>query len=113
MVVHLMPSNNAYRQFNSKGKVWVNYSWADIGACVLRWRAALQAEAFTGGTRIAILVSNGIEHVCMDQAAPDDCRGAGKRRYARRSRARSSGRSGIICRSRQAQGSHLHAPFHC
>ena len=67
--VQLTPSNAAYRQFDAQNQAWINYSWANIGARVLRWRAALQLEAFTSGARIAVLASNSIEHVCLDQAA--------------------------------------------
>ena len=67
--VRLTPSNAAYRQFDAQNQVWTTYSWANIGARVLRWRTALQLEGLTSGDRIAVLVSNSIEHVCLDQAA--------------------------------------------
>lgn len=67
--VRLTPEREAYRQFDSASQQWVSYSWAQVEKHVLRWRAALQQEALPSGARIAILVPNSLEHVCMDQAA--------------------------------------------
>jgi long-chain acyl-CoA synthetase len=67
--VRLTPSNTAYQQFDAQSQVWSNYSWANIGARVVCWCAAFSLEEFPSGARIAVLVSNGIEHVCLDQAA--------------------------------------------
>jgi len=67
--VRLTPSHEAYRQFDVATQAWVSYSWADMDARVLRWRAALTREAFQFGARIGVLVPNSVEHVCMDQAA--------------------------------------------
>jgi long-chain acyl-CoA synthetase len=67
--VHFSPAHEAYRQFSSDGDTWVSYSWAEIGARVLRWRAALQRDGLQCGARIGILLPNGIDHVCADQAA--------------------------------------------
>jgi len=67
--VRLTPSREAYRQFDAATQAWVSYSWADMGASVLRWRAALRSEALPIGARMGVLVPNSIEHVCMDQAA--------------------------------------------
>jgi long-chain acyl-CoA synthetase len=67
--VRLTPSREAYRQFDVATQTWVSYSWAQIDARVLRWRIALTREALQFGARIALLVPNSVEHVCMDQAA--------------------------------------------
>lgn len=67
--VSLSPAGEAYRQFDAARQVWVRYTWADMQAKVRNWRAALRAEALAPGARIAVLVPNSIEHVCMDQAA--------------------------------------------
>lgn len=67
--VRLTPSREAYRQFDAATQSWVVYSWADVEAKVLRWRAALGSHAFPVGARIGLLVRNSVEHVCMDQAA--------------------------------------------
>jgi len=67
--VLLTPEREAYRQFDAKSQQWISYSWAQIHQRVLRWRTALKQEDLPTGARIAILVPNSIEHVCMDQAA--------------------------------------------
>ena len=67
--VRLTPEREAYRQFDARTQQWISYSWAQILERVLRWRASLQQEHLPSGARIAILVPNSIEHVCMDQAA--------------------------------------------
>jgi long-chain acyl-CoA synthetase len=65
----LTPTREAYRQFDVLRKAWISYTWTDMGARVRRWRAGLQAEGLAAGARVALLVPNSIEHVCMDQAA--------------------------------------------
>ena len=67
--VRIRPSREAYRQFDAPSRAWISYTWADMGARVLRWHAALASEALPAGARIGLLVPNSIEHVCMDQAA--------------------------------------------
>lgn len=67
--VRATPAGEAYRQFDSTRGEWVSYSWKEIAHRIRRWRCALAQEGFPLGARIAILVPNGIEHVCMDQAA--------------------------------------------
>ena len=67
--VRLTPRREAYRQFDEAAKRWVGYSWEATAQRVLRWRAAFQQEALAPGARIAILVPNSLEHVCIDQAA--------------------------------------------
>ena len=67
--VRLTPEREAYRQFDARTQQWISYSWSEMHERVMRWRASLQQEHLPGGARIAILVPNSIEHVCMDQAA--------------------------------------------
>jgi long-chain acyl-CoA synthetase len=67
--VGLTPDKEAYRQFDAKLGRWVGFSWIEINAEFDRWRRALASEGFDPGERIAILMSNGIAHVAMDQAA--------------------------------------------
>lgn len=67
--VRATPAGEAYRQFDSARDEWISYSWEEIARRIRRWRCALAREGFPLGARIAILVPNGIEHVCMDQAA--------------------------------------------
>jgi len=63
------PHAEAYRQFNEAMGGWRGYSWGDVHALVERWRGALAAEGLEPGTRVAVMLRNGIEWVCYDQAA--------------------------------------------
>src|SRR6185312_16277343 len=67
--VRATPNAEAYRQYDSERGVWVSYSWGEIEERIGRWRDALEEEGLPSGARIALLIPNGIEHVCMDQAA--------------------------------------------
>lgn len=67
--VRVSPDREAYRQFDPDRNGWAGYSWAQMQGRVLRWRSALAREELPPGARIAILLPNGIDHVCMDQAA--------------------------------------------
>jgi long-chain acyl-CoA synthetase len=59
----------AYRQFDAVQKIWVDYSWTEIGERVRRWRRALDALAVSDQGRVAILLGNSVNAVCIDQAA--------------------------------------------
>jgi len=63
------PDQTAYQRFDAARSEWVDLSWRDVGAEVSRWRRALRAQRLEPGARVGILVPNGLEHVCMDQAA--------------------------------------------
>ncbi|MBS0578525.1 MAG: long-chain fatty acid--CoA ligase [Proteobacteria bacterium] len=67
--VRLTPSSEAYRAFDVTLGTWRSHSWSDMHSRVLVWRKALRAEGFPRGTRIGVLIPNGIPHVCADQAA--------------------------------------------
>ncbi|MBS0421235.1 MAG: long-chain fatty acid--CoA ligase [Proteobacteria bacterium] len=67
--VRLTPKREAYRQFDEVSREWISYSWQLTAARVARWRAAFRTESLPQGVRIAILVPNSFEHVCIDQAA--------------------------------------------
>ena len=67
--VLLTPTWEAYRQFDARTQRWIGYTWAQIQERVLRWRASLKREDLPTGARVAILVPNSVEHVCLDQAA--------------------------------------------
>ncbi len=66
--IALTPSAEAYRQFDAATGRWVGYSWAQIGERVAEYERALRAERLPGGARVAVMVANSVEHVCMDQA---------------------------------------------
>lgn len=63
------PELLAYRQYDPADGQWRDYTWDDIAKRVARWRAALSAEHFERGDRVAILLPNSIDWVCFDQAA--------------------------------------------
>jgi len=63
------PDAEAYRQFDPATQGWQSLTWAQAQRQVQRWAAALRAEALPVGTRVALLVPNGVDHVCMDLAA--------------------------------------------
>ncbi|MBV8634043.1 MAG: long-chain fatty acid--CoA ligase [Burkholderiaceae bacterium] len=66
--VQLTPEAEAYRQFESASKSWVSYSWKKIGERVAHWARALDAMGLEHGARIAVLLPNGVDAVCIDQA---------------------------------------------
>ena len=63
------PRAEAYRQFNPESSSWISTSWAEVGARVARWTEALARLDLPRGARIAILLPNGLDAVCIDQAA--------------------------------------------
>jgi long-chain acyl-CoA synthetase len=67
--VRRSPALTAYRAFDPVAGAWRDYSWADMGTRVVRWSSALAALGLPRGARVAILLPNGIDAVCIDQAA--------------------------------------------
>jgi long-chain acyl-CoA synthetase len=63
------PEGEAYREFDTQQARWVVTTWAQVGERVARWRAALAADGLGAGARVAILLPNGLDTVCIDQAA--------------------------------------------
>ncbi|GMU47419.1 MAG: AMP-binding protein [Porticoccaceae bacterium] len=63
------PDQTAYQHFDAARSEWRNLSWREVDVEVSRWRQALLALRLEPGARVGILVPNGLEHVCMDQAA--------------------------------------------
>jgi long-chain acyl-CoA synthetase len=59
----------AYRQFDTTTNIWIGYSWQQVALRVQRWRAALRQEPQQQGARVAILLPNGLDHVCADLAS--------------------------------------------
>jgi long-chain acyl-CoA synthetase len=67
--VRRSPRALAYRQFDRGTGAWCDYTWSQMHALVGRWQRALAGEALEPGDRVAIWLPNGIEWVCLDQAA--------------------------------------------
>ncbi len=66
------PGNEAYRQFDTQRKAWTSTTWAEAGEQVTRWTQALASTLAAlnvpRGARIAILLPNGLDAMCIDQA---------------------------------------------
>ena len=63
------PGGEAYRMFDEAAGRWAGTAWAEAGARIARWRCALAAMALPRQSRVAILLPNGLDAVCIDQAA--------------------------------------------
>ena len=59
----------ALRQFDRSSSTWESWSYKELGEHVLEWRRAYEVMGLRPGDRIAILMPNGRDHVCADQAA--------------------------------------------
>lgn len=67
--VRRTPDAIAYRQFDRPMGAWRDVSWAGIRERAQRFEAALSAAGIVRGARVATLLPNGIDAVCVDQAA--------------------------------------------
>jgi long-chain acyl-CoA synthetase len=67
--VERTPPAEAYRQADPATGRWNGITWQDAGARVARFAAALARSALPRGARVAILLPNGLDAVCIDQAA--------------------------------------------
>lgn len=67
--VRRSPDAPAYRYFDEATMQWQTARWADMGREVARWQAALLAEGLQRGDRVAVMLPNGREWVCFEQAA--------------------------------------------
>ena len=63
------PQASAYLQYNEASKSWITVSWQAVGQRVDQAVWALQQLALPRGSRVAILLPNGLDAVCIDQAA--------------------------------------------
>jgi long-chain acyl-CoA synthetase len=63
------PQGEAYRVFDEARRAWAGVSWRDFGERVARFARALGALGIQRGERIAVLLPNGLDAVCVDQAA--------------------------------------------
>ena len=67
--IRLYAEKEALRQFDRANNAWHSLTYKELGDLILSWRKAFAAMRLAVGTRIAILMPNGIDHVCADQAA--------------------------------------------
>ena len=63
------PQGEAYREFDAAKGQWISTHWADASARIAHWGRALAALQLPRQARIAILLPNGLDAVCTDQAA--------------------------------------------
>ncbi|BEU96665.1 long-chain fatty acid--CoA ligase [Acidovorax sp. DW039] len=62
------PEGEAYRAFDPATHAWQSLSWRDAAQRIGRWAQALAAMQLPHGARIAILLPNGLNALCADQA---------------------------------------------
>jgi long-chain acyl-CoA synthetase len=67
--IALTPEAEAYRQHEESAGAWVSWTWRKTAERVALWRRALAAEGLPAGARVATLMANSVEYVCVDQAA--------------------------------------------
>lgn len=58
----------AFREYDSRERVWRNVSWAGLGLEMTRWRGALDREDLADNARVAIMLHNCKEWVVCEQA---------------------------------------------
>lgn len=63
------PTAAAYLHYDEAGKRWLPVSWQDIAKRTEQVAKALDALDLPHGARVAILLPNGLDAVCVDQAA--------------------------------------------
>jgi long-chain acyl-CoA synthetase len=63
------PRREAYRFHDAAAARWAGVTWAEAGERVARFVAALAGLRLARGSRVAILLPNGLDAVCADQAA--------------------------------------------
>ncbi len=62
------PGAEAYRQFDETDGKWISTSWQDAAVRVAGFVSALSTLNLEHGARVAILLPNGVNAVCIDQA---------------------------------------------
>jgi long-chain acyl-CoA synthetase len=63
------PDGIAYRDYDRTQGGWRDHTWRTVSERVDQFRAALAQENITAGDRVAVLLPNGIDWVCLDLAA--------------------------------------------
>lgn len=63
------PLDEALREFDKTTKQWISYSYEEVANKVKNWQRAFVASQITPGSRVAMLLPNGVDAVCFDQAA--------------------------------------------
>ncbi|MDB5940039.1 MAG: AMP-dependent synthetase and ligase, partial [Polaromonas sp.] len=63
------PGGAAYRVFDQAASQWQTTCWVEAGGRIAQWARALASMRLERQARIAILLPNGLDAVCIDQAA--------------------------------------------
>lgn len=63
------PDALAYRWFDAARAEWRELNWREVSTRVGRWQAAFVAEGLQPGDRVALMLPNGPDWVCIDLAA--------------------------------------------
>lgn len=67
--VQQTPAGEAYRAYDEDARSWKSLNWAQTGERVARWAQALAAQELAPGSRIAILLPNGLDAMSIDLAS--------------------------------------------
>ena len=67
--IRLYAEKEALRQFDKADNAWHSLNYRELGELIVTWRKAFAAMNVKAGTRLAVLMPNGVDHVCADQAA--------------------------------------------
>lgn len=62
------PHTEALRQFDRRSNTWERISYRDLSERIMVWRRAFAKLSLKRGDRVAILLPNGVDSVCCDQA---------------------------------------------
>ncbi len=62
------PHTEALRQFDRRSNTWERISYRDLSERIMVWRRAFAKLGLERGDRVAILLPNGVDSVCCDQA---------------------------------------------
>jgi len=67
--VERTPRQEAYREFDAAANQWRSIDWCAVGQRVRRFARALDGARLARGAPVGVLLPNGIDAVCVDQAA--------------------------------------------
>ena len=64
----IAPHTEALRQFDRRSNTWERISFRDLDERIQQWRRAFSKMGLKHGDRVAILLPNGVDAICCDQA---------------------------------------------
>lgn len=67
--VRLAPNDEALREFDKKLKKWISFSYLQVSQKINDWQKGFASLSLKKGSRVAMLLPNGVNAVCFDQAA--------------------------------------------